>query len=586
MSRINIGHDADTKEPVHLPLSSFDTHWHLIGGTGKGKTTAITSMLHKLLIDPLRKDCFIIIDRMGSFSQNLLMWMASPFCTQTARDRLIYFEAGREDIVLPFNPLIYDTQAHGHFKVCRATEVVLRGWDSQNIEAMPRLARWIFNAFWSAAQLGLTISDCTHFLMPGSPFHQPLIECLPEPLQVEWSDLRRGGGSEISRILESARNRLKPYFENDILRRMFGGSNNHLDILRFMREGKILIVNLAQQNRISPQVADAIGGLIINEVLATARSLPGHIRYPTYLWLDEFQRFVGPDLEEAIPEVRQLGLKLILAHQSLSQLKRGDYDMTSLIFQAQSRMVFGVQGEDADALAHEFATIEFDPRRIKDEFYSRRQLHKGHRMVELASRSQTHGSQNGYAYGESTGENVGEGRNRSGSIFDDNYRESRSDSESQSRGHSRQESNSSSSSDTVGHHQTLVPTYDEFLELSTRTYVPFNEQRTEWAQKIRRLKRGCELMRMVDDDRIREVEIKRSAPGFLGFDLQTIHRQFPQAIEDFERLIEHNFQNELFCSPAEIDADASARLQRILCPRLPAITSSPENAPKTPDPFC
>lgn len=46
--------------------------------------------------------------------------MASPFCTERVRERLIFSEAAREDVVLPFNPLLYETQAH--YKVSRATE--------------------------------------------------------------------------------------------------------------------------------------------------------------------------------------------------------------------------------------------------------------------------------------------------------------------------------------------------------------------------------------------------------------------------------------------------------------------------------
>src|SRR5207253_10358516 len=141
----------------------------------------------------------------------------------------------------------------------------------------------------------------------------------------------------------------------------------------------------APQNRLPTQLADAIGALILNEVIATARSLPGHVRYPTYLLLDEFQNFVGPDIESALPEVRQLGLRLILSHQSLSQLERGDYDLTAMIFQAQSRMIFGVQGKDADDLAHELASITFDLMRIKEENYVRRQSLAGHRIIALTS---------------------------------------------------------------------------------------------------------------------------------------------------------------------------------------------------------
>ncbi|MFO0945625.1 MAG: type IV secretion system DNA-binding domain-containing protein [Planctomycetota bacterium] len=169
--------------PVRIPKSAFSTHFHLIGGTGKGKTTALHTMLQSLLNDPLAKDCFIIVDRLGNFSQELLLWFASKqFCPQFVRDRLLYICPAREDRVLTFNPLLYDTEAHGYYKVERATEIILRAWESVNIEAMPRLARWTFNSFWAAAQLGLTISDCNHFLMPGSDYHKALLACLPPRL--------------------------------------------------------------------------------------------------------------------------------------------------------------------------------------------------------------------------------------------------------------------------------------------------------------------------------------------------------------------------------------------------------------------
>lgn len=561
MRSVLLGTDRRSGKDVHIPRSSFDTHWHLIGGTGKGKTTAINSMLQKLLLDRLHKDCFIIVDRMGGFSFQLLLWMASKYCTQQVRDRLVYFEAAREDIVLPFNPLVYDTPSHGHFKVYRATEAILRGWESQEIEAMPRLARWVFNAFWSAAQLGLTVSDCVHFLTPGSTIHGTLVSLLPERLQHEWQELK-GNNSEISRILESTRNRLKPYFENDILRRMFSGTRNRLDILKFMKEGKILLVNLAPQNRLSSQVSNAIGGLIINEVLATARSLPGSERYPTYLWLDEFQKFVGPDLEEAIPEVRQLGLKLILAHQSLSQLERGDHDLRSLIFQAQSRMVFGVQGEDADILANEFAALRFDAEKIKNEIHSRRQLHKGFRKEIMRGGSTSESETSSRADGFNSVDTDGTSTRHPVDQFLGN--DILTTSRNHADGSSQVETKGKTESSGENWSETLVPQYEEFMELSSRSYVSFDEQRTLWAQKIRNLETGTELMRVVNDPNIYEVDVKRSAPGFLSYDLQTIHKKFPQAIEAVQKLVEDNFRQEEFCSPREIDLESEERLRRVL----------------------
>src|SRR5438270_524587 len=79
-------------------------------------------------------------------------------------------------------------------------------------------------------------------------------------LRAEWKEIQKGG-SEATRILESSRNRLKPYFEAPILQNMFGSAKSHLDVLRFMREGRIVILNLAPRNRLSMQLGDAIGAL-------------------------------------------------------------------------------------------------------------------------------------------------------------------------------------------------------------------------------------------------------------------------------------------------------------------------------------
>lgn len=564
MRTVLLGHDVKTGEAIRIPHQAFATHFHLIGGTGKGKTTALHTLLHPLLTSPVDEACFLIVDRLGNFSEELLLWMASDFCTEDVRERLLYIEPSREDVVLGFNPLIYDTEAHGYYKVARATDVVLRAWESVNIEAMPRLARWTFNAFWAAAQLGLTIADCVHFLMPGSPHHEPLMACLPSRLRYEWEELIGSRSAEVLRTLESSRNRLKPYFESDILRRMFGATTNRLDVERFMREKKIVVLNLAPRNRLSEQLGNAIGALVINEVLATARSLPRGVRYPTYLVLDEFQNFVGPDIEAALPEVRQLGLRLLLSHQSLSQLTRGDYDLSSMIFQSQSRVIFGVQGEDADVLAHELASITFDPLRIKDELYSRRQLTTGHRVVELQSwsNSQSLAEQWNRSYGSNTGERTSVTR-RDGSSADVRTQGSdRSSSASEGQGGSR------SHGSTVGAHQSLIPEYDEFLELSSRTYSTFDEQRNEWAKAVRNLATGRALVRLVNDPRILEVQVKRSAPGHLNWDTERLVREFPDAFEAADELVAKNFQSDWFSAPETIDRETEARLAAVLRPKL------------------
>jgi len=574
--KILLGHDRATGKKLYVPKKSFATHWHLIGGTGKGKTTAIHAMLHPLLLDPTATDCWFILDRMGNFSNELLLWMSSEFCTPEVRKRLVYIEPAREDVVIGFNPLLYDTQGHGYYKVTRGVEVILRGWTNQNIQEMPRLAMWTYNAFWAAAQLGLTIADCVHFLVPGSPYHKPLLACLPDKLRYEWEEILQSRSGEVLRILESTRNRLRPYFEQIILQRMFGSTINRLDVGRMMREGRIVIVNLASKNRLDPQCADAIGGLILNEVLATARSLEPWERNNTFLLLDEFQRFVGTDIEEALPEVRQLGVHLLLAHQSFSQLERGDHDLTNMIFQAQSRMIFGLQGEDADLVAQELASITFDPKTIKDQLWSKRQREVGREKIIRASWGEADAAAANWS------KDVGKNWSVQEKLVQRDYgREvqdrgtGRGDSERKGEGGSETHTSSRAGA------EHLIPILEDFEELSTRSYYSFDEMMRCWARDVRNRKTGECYLRLVDDHTIYDVQVQRSTPGYLAWDPVTLRQEFPEALEKKDCLIEENFRSDFFVSPEVIDRETHERLESVLGSKI-NLTGTKDPQPGSP----
>jgi type II secretory ATPase GspE/PulE/Tfp pilus assembly ATPase PilB-like protein len=80
-------------------------------------------------------------------------------------------------------------------------------------------------------------------------------------------------------------------------------------------------------------------------------------------------------MQSALPELRQKKVRLLLFNQSFSQLKNEAVDMTSIIFQARMRLILASNGDDADIMAHEFASITYDPRQAKtvDELLAREQ---------------------------------------------------------------------------------------------------------------------------------------------------------------------------------------------------------------------
>ena len=428
----------------------------------------------------------------------------------------------------------------------------------------------MFNAFWACAQMQLTIADTEHLLLPGSPYHGPLLAALPERLRYEWQEILNARGGEAAKILDSTRNRMKPFQESGILRRLFGSSVNRLDATRFMREGRILVLDLSPLGRISPHEANAIAGLVVNEFMAAARSLPRAVRYPTYLWLDEFQRLVTPDFEYAIPEMRQLGVRLILAHQSFSQLKTESADLTSLIWQPQTRLAFGEQGEDAEILANELASLTYRDKWIKDEIHTLRQIKTGDKVVELSSWSSGMTTSDQWQQNYQTGQ----GTNKSDSKRDGQTERTRAEGSSRSNSQGKSEGGGRSNSSTESRAQHLVAELENIYELSSRQYYSFEEQKQIWAKKVRLMRTGQCVLRTVDKDAIQSVDVDNPKSGVLQFDPAVVEKRFPEVIERRERMIAENYSREWFAAPAVIEAEMSERIKRVLNPIIIIPTSA------------
>jgi hypothetical protein len=100
--------------------------------------------------------------------------------------------------------------------------------------------------------------------------------------------------------------------------------------------------------------------------------------------------------------------------------------------------------------------------------------------------------------------------------------------------------------------------------LVSRTFTTFEEDKHCWGRDIRLAGRGRSFVRVVDQPQLFDVDIKRSAPGHLAWDTEELANDFPEALDDVQRLIEKNFQQECFVTPAVIEQETQERLDRVL----------------------
>jgi len=565
---IPIGRNLETGVPVVLDTEILRTHMHLVGATGTGKSTALLSILHSLITDAgPNRCCLFLIDPIGNLSRDLLNFIAHPkFCPEHVRDRLVYIEPANEQYVIPFNPLAQATEATRYYLAMRAVDIVLRAWEAQDVAQQPRLLQWSYKAFCAVAALGFPIAICRYLLHPGTPEHKALLDRIPGEIRNHWVDILRGQ-NEATRILESTRNRLDPFYESPHLRRMFGTRMNLFDCARFITERKIVILNLGEYGRIPSFIADTIGGLAINEILESARILSTSSGRrtvdPTYVVMDEFHRFVGQDIEHALPTVRQMGLRLIMAHQSFSQLEREDVDLSQMIWQARSRLIFANSARDADIVADELAKLTFDNMKIKDRRTNIKQLIRGYRKEWMESESGTETRSNA----EMDQNSVGSGNSLS-ETFPPNVRQptksrGRNDSTNRSTG----STSAASSSETHGRSQANVPIHETFEEVTNLTFESFDEFALKWGRKIRRLRTGNALATFPNDDEIHSIRINAL--------LLEETRSSLSAVKD---LVARNYSSEFFISGEAADRELEECRRLLLQSPKPHHLSQPDSS--------
>jgi len=544
--RIPLGRYSDTGKRVLLDPELFRTHFHLIGATGTGKSTALVTMLRPLLLQADQDECCLfLIDPIGNLSREVLRLIAHPeFSTDRVRERLVYIEPADERYVLPFNPLTHTSEANRYYQTMRSVDIVLRAWAAQDVSQQPRLLQWTYKAFCAAAMLGYPIAMCRYLLHPGQPEHEAILNQIPGDIRYHWQEILRARGSEATRILESARNRLDPFFESVNLRRMFGTRTSHFDCERFIRERKIVILNLGKYGKIPGFIADTIGGLALNEIVETANRLSTNegrrVVDPTYVVMDEFQKYVGVDIEDALPTVRQMGLRLILAHQSFSQLEREDVDLTQMIWQARSRLIFANNARDADILADELAKLTFHPKRIKDQRTSLKQLIVGYRKEWLQSESATETRSDASMEQQSIGYNQSWGETLAPQALRPTKSQGRGDQNGESRGITSAASNAQSH----GRSQANVPIHNTFEEVSNITYQSFDEWAVDWGQKIRRRGTGEAFAMFANNPGVHAIEVE-----------QIPVEESPELNARVQELLARNYESDFFLSAAAADRE-------------------------------
>ena len=426
---------TDAGEPCYMTARERSWHMAVFGATGTGKTTEMSGFIRQD-IDAYR--------RVGVLCPHGdLFYRTLDYCCYRRafgpQPETVLFNPSDGEWVTPYNPFL-PRCGDLSVQVDRRVQATLRAWGQHGSDETPRLEKWLKCIFTVLIECKLTILEARYLIDQHAPeIRAYLTRGLSDPLvRTKLEQLAAYKPSDFYGQIESVENRLMRFLCSDVVRRTMGLGTSAIDPEAIMEGGQNFLANLAPGPFQSREQARLWGTLWVTEFVEAASRRPTGSR-PFYLYIDEAELFVIPEIGEALDQCRKKGLHLTLAFQHLGQLKAEDLKVYKSVKNVRNKIVFAVPDRiDATELADDL----FDGLAEPEVKYVRR--HLTHRIYDTRetsitrgdSSSQTAGSTHSITdtAGHSTTESEGTART-SGNA----RQNSRSSSESGSQGESWQD---------------------------------------------------------------------------------------------------------------------------------------------------
>jgi hypothetical protein len=296
--------------PVIVPRKVFEEHAHILGDSGSGKTSmGIALILNQLVRQP---DCsIVVIDLKGD---DTALFRGTQLDAKKVDKRFRWFTNELDRSTFGFNPLLQKYfQRLSHYQ---KTDVVTAALGLKYGTDYGR-------GFFSDANADLLHRAFQQF--PGITSFQRLAQVLPSVTIP--GEIRKAASH-----LQSIVNRLASTEALNV-----SESGNHstqvqdaaIDFADVYRNPQVVYMHLPSS--LGSASSAEIARVALYSLLGSARLTPEPERKQVFVFIDEFQRLVAGNLEMILQTARSMRIGLILANQSMLDLKREGVDLTPAV---------------------------------------------------------------------------------------------------------------------------------------------------------------------------------------------------------------------------------------------------------------
>lgn len=263
-------------------------------------------------------------------------------------ERLFLFDAGNDDWVIPWNPLVGTGDVAS--RVSAFVGAIRRRSESWGVQIDDTL-RSACSALACTSHTPLEIDT----LLGNLPFRQSVVAQSTDLYTRQFFERFEALTPDQRQTWRLAvANKLAPFLSNERIRRVLCGAPS-MNLRSIVDDPRAILLITLRADKLHDG-ADVLGELLVHAIwhVAQGRSdIPEDARPDTWLLVDEFQNFGQDVFKQVIAEGRRYHVFATLAHQSLSQL---DGDLRSIIRNnAGVRVIYSPGPVDAEELARELA---------------------------------------------------------------------------------------------------------------------------------------------------------------------------------------------------------------------------------------
>lgn len=344
---------------VRIARADRRRHMYVIGKSGGGKSQFIAGLA---IQDILNGEGVGVLDPHGDLIADIL----ERIPPERAEDVILFRPADNER-PLALNLVEYDARypEQKTFVINELINIFDKLYDLKSTGG-PIFEQYMRNALlliMSDPESGSTLMEIPKVLADAE-FRKMKLEKCSDPTVVEFwrkEAEKAGGDAALANVVPYITSKLTQFISNDTMRPIIGQQNSSFNLRDVMDSQKILLIDLSK-GAIGEMNAFLLGMILIGKILMSALSrtdIPEEKRKDFYLYIDEFQNFTTDSICSILSEARKYGLNLIMAHQYLGQLSKGqDTSIQDAVFgNVGTWALFKIGSDDAEVMEKEFAPV-------------------------------------------------------------------------------------------------------------------------------------------------------------------------------------------------------------------------------------